>query len=78
MSVMKMNTPRERLGLALRHLETHPTLNLSTYVALTGLGRSTASDELRRWAAQPGSGIGVQGRGSHRLYVLKREAEGGE
>lgn len=71
-------TPEERLGLALRYLEQHPTLNISTYAALTGLGRNKAGDELRRWAAQPRSGIGVQGFGSHRLYVRKLEAEGKE
>lgn len=70
--------PEERLGLALRHLETHPTLNVSTYAALTGLGRNKASEELRHWAALPESGIGVQGFGSHRLYVRKPGAEGGE
>ena len=71
-------TPEERLQLALHYLEQHPTLDISAYAALTGLGRNKACDELRRWAVLPESGIGVQGRGSHRLYVRKPKPEGGE
>lgn len=71
-------TPEERLQLALRYLEEHPTMNVSAYAALTGLGRTTAGNELRRWANQPGTGIGIQGFGTHRLYVRKPTADGGE
>lgn len=66
-------TPEERLELALRHLETHPVLTLADYVALTGLGRTTASIELRRWASLPGSGIGRDGFGTHRVYIKEKK-----
>lgn len=66
-------TPEERLALALRYLEKHPTLTVSEYAELTGLSRTAASDELRRWGHETGSGIGIQGRGSHRIYVLDRQ-----
>ena len=66
-------TPAERLALAKKHLESHPWLSVGEYEAMTGLLHATAARELRRWAAQEGSGIGVSGRGSHRVYVKKQQ-----
>lgn len=66
-------TPEQRLALARRHLETHPTLSVREYIALTGLGRTRASEELRHWTETADSGIGIMGRGAHRLYVKKRK-----
>ncbi len=66
-------TPEERLALARKYLEGNPTLDVGTYARLTGLGRTTAGKELRRWVETPGSGIGAIGRKSHRLYVLRVE-----
>ena len=62
-------TPEQRLALAQGYLREHPTLTLAAYAALTGISRTSASRELRRWHATPGSGIGIQGRGTHRTYV---------
>ncbi|MSL99165.1 DNA-binding protein, partial [Escherichia coli] len=28
-------------------------------------------NELRQWAYTPGSGIGIDGRGTHRVYIKK-------
>lgn len=66
-------TPEERLALACRHLETHPSLTLTEYVLLTGLGRTVASVELRRWASQPGSGITSAGARTHRIYIKEKK-----
>ena len=66
-------SPQERLALAQRYLESHPVLTVAGYVELTGLSRTVASMELRSWLTLPGSGIGSSGRGSHRVYVKKRE-----
>ena len=62
-------TPEERLAMAQRYLEANAILTVSVYAALTGLSRTTAGRELRRWRDTPGSGIGIEGRGSHRVYV---------
>ena len=66
-------TPQERLVIAQRYLDTHPTLTLATYASLTGLGRTKAGEELRQWHETPGSGIGIEGRGPHRVYVRRKE-----
>lgn len=64
-------TPEERLRIAQEHLETHATLTVAVYAELTGLSRTTAGKELKEWYKTPGSGIGIEGRGSHRIYVKK-------
>ncbi len=60
----------ERLGLALEHLQTHPTLTIGDYVALTHLSRTAASLELRRLEDE--GKLLASGRGTHRVYVLPR------
>ena len=64
-------TPEKRLRIAQEHLERHATLTVAVYTELTGLSRTTAGKELRKWCGMPGSGIGTEGRGSHRIYVKK-------
>ena len=66
-------TPEERLALAQRYLETHSELTVLGYAYLTGLSRTTAGRELRRWHETEGSGIGIKGFGSHRVYVRERK-----
>ena len=65
-------TPEERLALARQYLSTHPYMTVGEYGALTGLLHASAVRELQRWAAQEDSGIGREGRGTHRMYVLKK------
>lgn len=64
-------TPEERLALAVKYLDTHPFLTVSEYQRLTGLLRTTATNELRQWAYQADSGIDITGRGVHRVYIKK-------
>ncbi|WP_300702815.1 HU family DNA-binding protein [Bacteroides sp.] len=64
-------TPEQRLALAVKHLDTHPFLTVSEYQRLTGLLRTTATNELRQWAGQTDSGIETTGRGVHRVYIKK-------
>ena len=47
-----------------------PYMRLSDYVELTHLSRTSASLELRVFAADPKSGIVGSGRGAHVVYVL--------
>ena len=63
-------SPQERLALAQAYLRRHPVMRVADYAALTGLSRTTAGQELRRWVQTEGSGIGAQGMASHRVYVL--------
>ncbi|MDD3038798.1 HU family DNA-binding protein [Bacteroides sp.] len=64
-------TSEERLNLVLKYLEGHSFLTVHEYQKLTGLLHTTAAEELRQWAHQPNSGIGIDGRGTHRIYVKK-------
>ena len=64
-------TSEQRLALAVRYLEEHPFLTVYEYRKLTGLLRTAATNELRQWAYTPGSGIGIDGRGTHRVYIKK-------
>ena len=65
-------TPKERLGLALEYLESHPYLTVGAYEALTGLLHSRAAEELRTWAGHDDTGIASQGVAPHRVYVRRR------
>lgn len=65
-------TPEERLGLAQRYLDENAVLTVSAYAALTGLSRTVAGRELRRWYETEGSGIGISGRGTHRVYIRRK------
>ena len=70
----KKYTPEQRLALAHQYLDKHAFLTVSIYRQLTGLVRSTATVELRKWAHTPGSGIDTSGIGSHKVYVKRKEA----
>lgn len=64
-------TKAERLQLAKDFLSAgaKPHITLSDYVQLTHLSRSSASLELRAFAADPASGITAIGRTTHRVYI---------
>lgn len=64
-------SPEERLTLALKYLESNPTLTIGEYEELTGLSHTAAGQELKKWASTPESGIYFKGRGSHKVYVKR-------
>lgn len=66
-------TPEQRLQLAQTYLEQHPLMTINDYCNLTGLLRNAAARELKQWSETEGSGIGTNGRGSHKVYVRKGE-----
>lgn len=70
-------TAEERLHLAQQYLETHPYITVTDYRKLTGLLRTAATEELRQWAAEPGTGIETSGRGSHRIYIRQNPTSPG-
>lgn len=65
-------TAEERLHLAQQYLEAHPYMTVADYRKLTGLLRTAATEELRQWASEPNTGIEASGRGSHRIYVRRK------
>lgn len=66
-------TQRQRIEAAHRYLREHHYMHVSDYAALTGLSRTSAQRELRDLAHYQYSGITFEGRGSHRVYVLRQE-----
>ncbi|MBQ9499590.1 MAG: DNA-binding protein [Bacteroidaceae bacterium] len=62
----------ERLALAQRYLDEHATMRIADYVALTGLSRTAATQELIAFRRDASTGITISGRLSHSVYV-KRE-----
>lgn len=68
-------TPEQRLALAVKYLESHPFLTVLEYRRMTGLLQTAATQELRQWAQLPDSGIGIAGRGVHRIYIKKQIVE---
>lgn len=68
-------TPEQRLALAVKYLDEHSFLTVREYRRFTGLLQTAATSELKQWAASPESGIGIEGRGTHRVYVKKRITE---
>ena len=65
----------ERLALALDFLARHPYMRVVDYAVMTGLSRTVAGRELRRLYQTPGSGIGISGMGTHRVYVRVKPIE---
>lgn len=66
-------TQRHRIELAQQYLREHHYMHIDDYVRLTGLSRSSAQRELRELATYQYSGITIEGRGSHRVYVLRKQ-----
>lgn len=62
-------TREERLRKAQDYLSAHKIMRIADYVRLTGLSRTTASLELREFAAAPArTGIDFMGRGPSLVY----------
>lgn len=64
-------TPEERRNIANEYLKTHPFLTVKIYQELTGLLHTAAANELKLLASIPESGIGIAGKGVHRIYIKK-------
>ena len=62
-------SPAERLARLQDYLDTHPYIRLSQYCTLNQLSRTAASLELKRFSADPESGIQASGSGSHKVWV---------
>lgn len=68
----QMFSSQERLERAKKYLEKNSFMTQADYCQLTGLLKSAASRELREWIANPESGIDYKGRGTHKIYILRK------
>ena len=62
-------TPQERLQRALDHLKTNSSITLNEYANMNCLSRTAASQELKRLAEDPASGINASGAAPHKVWV---------
>lgn len=62
-------TEEERLAKALAHIEENGLMTLAEYVVLSGLSRTSASRELKKWSHDSATGIQSKGRSPHTVYV---------
>lgn len=69
---------KNRMIVAREFLAAHPVMTIRDYAAITGLSYSAAQRELKRSWPNPEYGITTFGRGSHLVYILRKEepAEG--
>ncbi len=68
----QMFSPQERLERAHKYLKQNVFMTLADYCRLTGLLKSSASRELKEWLAQPETGLDYKGRGTHKIYILRK------
>lgn len=65
----------QRLARVVQHIQTHGSISLAEYTALTGLSRTSAGRELVK--LREAGALSTRGRRTHSVYVLpEREAEG--
>ena len=64
-------TPEQRLAKALDFVAQHGQMTLSDYSLLSGLSRSGASQELKRFTADPASGLTTRGSHAFKVWVKK-------
>lgn len=67
-------TENERRLAALEFIDKNLIMNVDDYARLTGLSRTMASKELRKFRNDPASEIGTKGRSSHIVYIRKELA----
>ena len=62
-------TPEQRLAKALDFIAQHGQMTLSDYAMLSGLSRSGASQELKRFTSDPASGLTTRGSHAFKVWV---------
>ena len=64
-------TKEDRLQRAKNYLSKYGFMRVNQYMQLTGLGHTTAANELRAFSDDLSTGITIMGRGSAKVYVKK-------
>ena len=67
-NIPKTNEEERRL-MALEFIEKNLFMKVADYARITGMSKTVASKELRRFRQNPASGITVRGHGTHIVYV---------
>lgn len=65
-------TKEERLVLAQKYLDEHAVMRIADYMALTGLSRTFATQELQEFRGDASTGITISGRLHHSVYVKRK------
>lgn len=63
---------KNRMIVAREFLAEHPVMTIQDYADITGLSYSAAQRELKASWQNPDYGITIMGRGSHRVYILRK------
>lgn len=63
----------ERLQMAQEYLRKNSAMRIADYVSLTGLSRTAASLELKKFDNDPSTRIASKGRGCHKVYIYQAE-----
>lgn len=65
-------SPQERLERATEYLKQNTFMTLADYCRLTGLLKTSASRELKTWLGNPETHLDYKGRGTHKIYILRK------
>lgn len=65
-------TPEQRIERARQFLTEHPWMRVKDYADMCHLSNTTASKELHILAGKEDSFLDTAGRGSHKVYILRR------
>ena len=68
-------TEAQRLERAKKYLETNGRMSILTYSYLVGMTKISAHRELRKFAADPSTGITTTGWGPTKVFVLRKETK---
>ena len=69
----QLYSKEERIARALEVIETNGLITLSDYAYINNLSRTAASMELKELTDDKTSPIGSMGRGSHKVWVKRKE-----
>lgn len=67
------HTAEERLEILKRYLDENKYVTVNKYMEISGLNRTTASKEIKAWTENEESGITYEGKGTHKIFVRKKE-----
>ncbi len=66
-------TEKERLEMLKKYLEENSYITVNKYTEISEQNRTKASMELKGWTENPESGITFQGKGTHKIFVKKKD-----
>lgn len=67
------HSAQERLEALRCYLDKNPYITVNGYMEISGLNRTMASKEIKGWTENPDSGIAYEGKGTHKIFVKKKD-----